>query len=203
VQATDPVAKPATQELSLQVVAPDLVIAPQILRGGRANVPYNQQLSVVGGYAPYSYSLVGGSLPKGMSLSTDGLLSGVPDVPAGQYPFQVGATDKYGLTTSLQLVFTVLPPRMAFETQTLPDGFRFLNYRVQLAISGGGEPYTFTIVAGALPAGLVLGKDGTVYGRAQRAGRFGFTVLATDANGVTRKHYFSLRIRQLATAPKR
>ena len=132
-----------------------------------------------------------------MALSSDGILSGTPDAPAGQYTFQVRATDAYGLTTSLQLVFTVLPPRMAFETLTLPDGFRFLSYRVQLAVSGGGEPYTFTIVGGALPAGLVLGKEGTVSGRAQHAGRFGFTVQVTDANGVTRKHFYSLRVRQL------
>jgi len=197
VRATDPVARAATQSFSLQVVAPDLVIAPQILRGGRANVPYSQQLSVQGGYAPYTYELRGGALPNGMTLSADGLLSGTPNAPAGQYSFQVGAADAYSLTTALQLVFTVLPPRMAFATQTLPDGLRFRSYRTQLTVTGGGEPYAFTLAAGALPPGLALGGDGTLRGRPTRAGAFGFTIQAKDTNGVTRKHYYGLRVRQI------
>jgi len=51
-------------------------------------------------------SLAGNSLWR-MTLSADGLLSGTPDAPAGQYAFAVGVTDKYGLTASLELVFTV------------------------------------------------------------------------------------------------
>ena len=194
---TDPVATATSAAFTLQVVAPNLAIGPQSLRGGRANVPYDsQQLTVYGGYEPYSYSVLSGALPKGMTLSADGLLSGTPDAPAGQYAFAVGVTDKYGLTASLELVFTVLPPRVAFDTRTLRAGVLLHTYNTTLEVSGGSEPYDFEVIAGTLPRGLVLDADGTLHGRPTRAGNFGFTVQATDANGVTFKHFFGLKIRR-------
>src|SRR5207244_4602611 len=148
----------------IRIVAPDLAIAPQILGGGRANVAYSQQLSVYGGYAPYSYSVTSGALPNGMTLSADGLLAGTPDAPAGQYAFAVQATDKYGLTALLQLVFTVLSPRVAFDTRSLPAGVRSHTYSTTLEVSGGSEPYTFEVVDSALSPGVVLGSDGKLHG---------------------------------------
>jgi len=198
VRAIDSVATATEATLTLQIDAPALVLAPQILRGGRANQPYAQELTVVGGYAPYAYSVLAGALPKGMTLSADGLLSGIPDAAAGQYTFTVGATDKYGLSARLDLVFTVLPPRMAINTETIPNGMRGRAYSAAIRVSGGSEPYAFSVVAGALPPGVKLGSDGTLRGRPTRAGTFAFTVQATDANGVTRVHYYGLRVRQPA-----
>jgi hypothetical protein len=42
----------------------------------------------------------------------------------------------------------------------------------------------------------LLGSAGRGRGRPRRAGNFGFTVEVTDANGVRRRHYFNLRVRQ-------
>ena len=199
VRVTDPVATAAEGTFSLQIDAPTLVIAPQILRGCRANQQYTQDLSVFGGYAPYTYSVLGGELPKGMTLSPSGVLAGTPDAPAGQYTFTVGATDKYGLPARIDLVFTVLPPKMSIETQTIANAVRGRVYTTAIVVSGGSEPYTFSILSGKLPPGINLGADGTLGGRPTRAGAFGFTVQATDANGVTRVHYYGLRVRQPAT----
>jgi hypothetical protein len=198
VRASDSVATATEGTFTVQIDAPTLVLAPQILRGGRANQPYAQQLTVVGGYAPYTYSLLQGALPKGMTLSPDGLLTGTPDAAAGKYTFTVSATDKYGLSTRLDLVFTVLPPKMAISTETIPNGVRGRAYSAAVLVSGGSEPYAFTIIAGALPPGVKLGSDGTLRGRPTRAGSFAFTVQVTDANGVTRVHYYGLRVRQPA-----
>jgi hypothetical protein len=200
VRATDPVATAAEAAFSLQVDAPTLVIAPQILRGGRANQPYTQPLSVFGGYAPYTYTVLAGALPKGLELSADGTLAGTPDAPAGRYSFTVGATDKYGLTARLDLVFTVLPPKMSIDTATIANAVRGRLYTATIVASGGSEPYAFSVVSGTLPPGIKLAADGTLRGRPTRAGGFGFTVQATDANGVTRVHYYGLRVRQPATA---
>jgi hypothetical protein len=202
VRATDPVATAAEGTFTLQIDAPTLVIAPQILRGGRANQPYTQQLSVIGGYAPYAYSVLAGALPKGLELTADGALAGTPDAPAGQYTFTVGATDKYGLTARLDLVFTVLPPRMSIDTATLANAVRGRPYTAAIVASGGSEPYTFTVVSGSLPPGIKLASDGTLVGRPTRAGGYGFTAQATDANGVTRVHYYGLRVRQPPAAKR-
>ena len=52
----------------------------------------NQTISVVGGIPPYSFTVSAGNLPPGMSLSSDGTLSGTPTA-AGSFPFTVTAQD--------------------------------------------------------------------------------------------------------------
>jgi hypothetical protein len=52
---------------------------------------------------------------------------------------------------------------------------------VALSATGGVQPYTWTVVAGALPTGLSIGSDGTVSGSPTSAGNFSFTVQAADS----------------------
>lgn len=54
--------------------------------------PYSGALSVSGGVAPYAFSLSSGSLPDGVSLMSDGSLSGTPTV-AGAFAFEVEVKD--------------------------------------------------------------------------------------------------------------
>ena len=51
--------------------------------------------------------------------------------------------------------------------------------------SGGVQPYTWTVSAGALPPGLNLGSDGSVTGTATAAGTYGFTITAADSGDST------------------
>jgi hypothetical protein len=196
VTASDTVAVAASQSFAIQIGAPALSLGPQVLRGARADVAYSQQLVVLGGFAPYAYSVTAGALPKGMTLTVGGLLSGTPDATAGNYTFTVSAVDRYSLTTSLQLVLTVLPPRMRFDLPALPQGIRGRVYEAEITASGASAPYAFRIAADALPAGLVLDASGRLHGRPTRIGSFAFTVQATDANGVTRLHRYALRVRR-------
>ncbi len=58
--------------------------------GGHA---YTTTLAATGGIPPYSWSVVGGSLPSGLSLnSSTGAISGTPDV-TGTYYFKVQVAD--------------------------------------------------------------------------------------------------------------
>ncbi len=60
------------------------------------NTAYSTQLTGVGGTAPFTYTLVSGSVP-GITLSTSGLLSGTPDyVTAGHYPITVKVVNSEG-----------------------------------------------------------------------------------------------------------
>ena len=56
---------------------------------------------------------------------------------------------------------------------------------VALSATGGVQPYSWTISAGALPNGLTLGPDGTVSGNPTTAGNFGFTVQVADSGDST------------------
>ncbi|SCF27900.1 putative Ig domain-containing protein [Micromonospora mirobrigensis] len=76
--------------------APSLNFPPPPL--AEVGAIYSDQLVVVGGTAPFSWSLAAGSLPPGLTLDpATGLLSGRPTV-AGAYSFTVRVTDAFGLT---------------------------------------------------------------------------------------------------------
>lgn len=70
-------------------------------------------LAANGGVAPYTWSLVGGALPAGVTLSSTGTLSGTPTV-AGVYTFTVQVTDNLG-TMATQQFNIVIGPRVPLQ----------------------------------------------------------------------------------------
>jgi hypothetical protein len=56
---------------------------------------------------------------------------------------------------------------------------------VALSATGGVQPYTWSISAGALPGGLTLGSDGSVSGTPSSAGNFTFAIQVADSGGST------------------
>jgi hypothetical protein len=75
------------------VAKPPLVFSPTTIPDGLYGSAYaNQTLTITGGMAPYTFSVSGGTMPPGISLSADGVLSGTPTA-AGMYSFTVTAQD--------------------------------------------------------------------------------------------------------------
>ena len=72
--------------------SPPLRIETTALLDGSVGIPYNGSLTAHGGRAPYTWDLQSGSLPDGLALNADGLLSGVPEV-AGSFPFTLAVVD--------------------------------------------------------------------------------------------------------------
>jgi hypothetical protein len=67
---------------------------------GTKGVPYNAQISVSGGVAPFIFTVSSGALPAGVSLNRNtGVVSGVATV-AGTFNFTVNVRDQAGATTS-------------------------------------------------------------------------------------------------------
>jgi hypothetical protein len=85
-------------------------------------VPYSQALAASGGSTPYVWS-VSGALPDGLSLSTSGLLSGLPEAP-GTWTFTVTVTDANMQTASQQLALTVGGRSQAWYTDATSGGLR-------------------------------------------------------------------------------
>jgi hypothetical protein len=72
---------------------PSLTITTPSLPNGTVNVPYSVDLQSLGGTLPVTWSVATGTaLPLGLSLSSDGKISGTPTVP-GSTAFLVFATD--------------------------------------------------------------------------------------------------------------
>ena len=65
---------------------------------------------------------------------------------------------------------------------TVPNGAIATAYSQTLTASGGVGPYSFSVSAGALPAGLTLSSGGVLSGTPTAGGSFNFTVTATDSS---------------------
>lgn len=73
-----------------------LGMGPSALPDAFVGIPFSQTLTASNGTAPYLYGLLGGTLPKGIHLAGDGVLSGTPKHD-GIYPFTAEANDSNGL----------------------------------------------------------------------------------------------------------
>ncbi len=71
-----------------------LSVSTQSLPAGLIGQVYSVQLAAVGGVGPYTWSLdaTSGSLPAGLSISSGGLISGIPTV-GGTSNLVVSVTD--------------------------------------------------------------------------------------------------------------
>lgn len=69
-----------------------LQITTTSVPNGTVGIPYSFQFAATGGTAPYTWSVIAGSLPPGLNLSTTGLLVGTPS-QAGNYSYTVQVQD--------------------------------------------------------------------------------------------------------------
>ena len=97
----------------------NLVIATTSLPDTRINQAYSQTLTATGGTAPYSWSVVSGSLPTGLTLNASGTLFGTPTV-GGTFNFTVRVTDVQSVTS--QKSFSVKVNRSTVKADFDGDG---------------------------------------------------------------------------------
>jgi len=189
--ATDANGQQARSTLSIAAY-PEVALAPAALPDGYAGAAYSVTFSGAGGLPPYRYSLVGGSLPGGLTLDAAGHLSGTP-AAAGTWTCSVQVRDESGQAPSVRYTLGVYaPPRI--ETTALPDGLKNVPYQASVASSGGKAPLAFTVAGGGLPDGLSLAADGTLSGTPSTIATSQFDVRVADANGRTDLRSFTVAI---------
>jgi hypothetical protein len=182
-----------TTSMSIDVDPPPqfTILSPSLLPVAAIGVPYRMELKATAGSPPYEWvkkkkKKKFGVLPDGITLSSDGVLSGTPTVQ-GTFNFTLRAYDTTDKLASSPFTIEVgpPPPPLAIRTETLPQALQGLPYSAALEAFGGIGPYTWTIESGALPAGLTMSPEGAITGRAASAGVASFNVRARDSLGTS------------------
>jgi len=83
---------------------------------------------------------------------------------------------------------------------SLPNGTVAVGYSQTIAASGGtGAGYSYSVSAGALPAGLTLSSSGALSGTPSASGTSSFTLGATDSGGNSGTRAYSLTVNGAVT----
>ena len=182
------------------------------------------QLLARDGCDVYRWEMVNGGLPAGLSMSSSGLVSGVPTRPEQTRPWvhvhdltaaEGGPSWCGGDSQSeRQFVFTVVGsggspapapvpapaplPALQITTAGLAKATEGTPYSATLNASGGGS-LAWTLSGGSLPAGLTLGSNGVLSGTPSSNGSYAFTV-RVEAGGRSATKQFELVVVQKLTA---
>jgi hypothetical protein len=148
-------------------------------------MPYSTSLTANGGSRPLTWRVFSGELPGGITLTSDGTLSGIPIViGATTLAFQV--TDAENRTAvSSAMTLSVRAPLAITTPPSLPEGRVGQPYVAKLEATGGAGGYTWSFVQGNLISGLSLTLDGQITGTPRVAGTATVTLRVQDRNGAT------------------
>ncbi|MHC9086950.1 fibronectin type III domain-containing protein [Luteimonas sp. RIT-PG2_3] len=199
--ATDAYTTSAAATVSITVQAPAITLDNASLADAVGGSVYQQQLIASGGTAPYTMQLISGTLPAGLTLASDGELSGTPTA-AGSFNLTLRATDSSTGTGPFSVdrayTLTVAAPQIELQQDSVRPASHGTAYDQTLQASGGTAPYTFTLVSGALPAGMSLSTDGKLSGQPTQAGSYAFTLQVSDANGFSANQATTLVVERAA-----
>jgi hypothetical protein len=194
----------ATQTSTITVVLAPAFSAPCVatvatcpLPGGDNGVAYSQTLTITGGVAPYTWTVISGSLPACLTLN--GLATGLTDTIVGTpcgttlqtstFTIQVkdNGNSQFSSQTTITQTFsiTVRPPTpLSITTTSLPQGFTNVAYTASLNASGGVLPLTWSASGGnAVAPGLTLNPTtGQITGVPTTTGTFSFQVSVKDSS---------------------
>jgi PKD repeat protein len=87
----------------------------------------------------------------------------------------------------------IIPGAVLLTSSSLPDGNVLENYSASLSAYGGAKPYSWHLVDGALPPGLLL-ADGVISGLPIDDGLYPFTIEVMDANGNSARRELSIKL---------
>jgi hypothetical protein len=165
-----------------------LSVLTTTLTRGRKGEAYSFQMIAIEGRSPYTWTLVSGALPQGLSMNASGLISGTPTV-FGNFLFRVKVTDSLSAMAFGDISLTIIPdvePLRILSAGDLTEGMTGVSYEHQLLFVGGQPPRTWSMGTGALPPGLTLNaQTGLITGSPTNVGTFSFTVRLTDSTQTT------------------
>jgi len=159
--ATPPVEPPSTPAGGSSGTPPSsqstLTVTTSSLPAGQDGTGYSASLSASGGTSPYSWTTTAGALPPGLSLASDGTISGTP-TSTGTYDFTVQVTDSSTPTSeTASKGLSIAVSAAAAETPTaVEDSSNWSGYAVT---DGPYTAVTGTFTVTSLDSGDTTSED--------------------------------------------
>ena len=195
VEATSGDGQIAVAPLTIEVFD-ELTVTTTGLPDGAVGVAYDATVQVGGGAAGVSYdwTVSVGVLPDGLNLeASTGTISGAPTT-IGSSTFTLLVTSSFGESTTRELTIDVVDV-LTITTASLPNGVVGVAYLESIQTAGGSGVLAWSVTAGSLPVGLLLGAStGAISGTPSAAATSTFTLDATDEIGQVASMQFMITI---------
>lgn len=184
------ITQPASDRKFTINVAGKLIVATSGLPDANLGQAYSAPALAASGGSVSSWTVASGTLPPGLTLASNGTISGTPTQP-GTFSFVVQANGSPNNDTKQLSIFVLAPLDLGLAPTGTKAATQPLAVNMKLATpfawgvkaTGGREPYAYS--ADTLPAGLVLNADGTISGTPAAAGQTRTTITVRDARGTT------------------
>jgi hypothetical protein len=176
-------------------VADALTIAGPATPIGTVGTVYSTPFTITGGDGHYTYSLVSGSLPDGLSVP-NGTITGTPTRAGTWSNVIVRVTDGIGRTIQSSPFSITVQDALVLAGSASGVGTTGSGLGGGFSASGGDGSYTWRLVGGPLPTGVSLTATGAFSGAASQVGTFGnIVVQVQDGKGrVKQSNPFSIVI---------
>ena len=164
-----------------------------VLPPGMAGVAYTGSIGATGGTPPYTFAIVSGALPAGLTFSPGGSFGGTPTA-FGTFKFTVQATDSAHGAFGSVFTLVIAPAILTLTTQPLGNAILGTPLGIQFTAAGGVPPYTF-VQYYALPPGTQFSSSGALTGTPTALGTYQFLVVVLDSTTtVSASQTFSIAI---------
>ncbi|MEW6211010.1 MAG: putative Ig domain-containing protein [Acidobacteriota bacterium] len=201
VQVTDAQSRTAQKVITINVSPPTLTILTPALADAMRGLAYTQPLSAAGGTPPYTWSVVSGTLPGGLTI-VNGSITGAPTA-SGQFQFTIRVTDAQSRTSQKAFVLVVAaPPTLSLDIAQSMETNKGSEFSYQPSARGGIAPYIWSITSGGLPAGLSFDVfTGVISGSPSQAGTFNVGITVRDQANQTATGSIEIKVIDPENAP--
>ncbi|MBR0555667.1 autotransporter domain-containing protein [Ciceribacter sp. L1K23] len=182
--ATNASGTSASATVTVTVSAPTLAVAPSSLPAATGGVAYDATVTAAEGTAPYTFEITAGDLPDGLTLASDGTISGTPagDESAS---FTITATDAYGATGSRSYTLGVAVAAPVAGDVSASVAANSSANAIPVNLSGGAAA---SVAIASAPSHGTATVSGTAISYTPAAGYSGaesFTYTASNATGTS------------------
>jgi hypothetical protein len=175
----------AVATVTFTVACPTITVTKPANAAGTVGVAFSETFTQSGGNGTITFTLNSGALPTGLTLATNGTLSGQP-TQSGSFPITVLATDANGCTgTSATYTLIITCQTITVTNPATTTGTVNASFSQTFTQTGANGTATFS-TASTLPNGLTLDPSaGVLSGTPTQRGSFPIVVKVTDSNGCT------------------